>query len=169
MSIILACILAAFAVTPDNGGLGESIWTPHEVIPETGDVMAVGDVEYVMIRKADWFALTNKVAALSAVADRRWENDHKTEQGRKLWHGNIIKVESDSVALEKRTIYADGYTWTEKMVKKAQNPPPTRSADSAGKTIPPKLKAKREAVLTRKTRTVNAVFSAGGKVEEVKE
>ena len=43
--------------------------------PLSGDRVLIGDFEYIIIGAADWARMTNAVARLEAVAERRWTKD----------------------------------------------------------------------------------------------
>ena len=149
-----------------------------QYIPQTGEVVVIGDAPYVVISLATWERWTNAVARLEAVAERRWKKEHETAEGRRAWHGNPKR----EVSADGRTVlwnYPDGYIYTEE-VKAAPRRSPAVSRQMAagspqvapqaraGATIPPRLKAKREAVLKRPAaKEVNATFGPGGKLLNV--
>lgn len=165
--------------------MGESstlVYVPQKYIPQSGDRVAVGDFDYIMVSAGDWERWTNAVARLEAVAERRWTKEHQTAEGRKAWHGaetnRVMSADGRSVTW----LYRDGYSYTEQAapvrkashsVKRAQSgqkQPQSASGASAGTGIPPRLRAKRRALEARpKAKEVNATFGAGGKVLKVEE
>ena len=150
--------------------------TVPNYIPQSGEVVIVGDAPYVMISLATWERWTNAVARLEAVAERRWENEHKTEAGRRAWHGNPKREVSE----DGRTViwnYPDGYTYTEQAkpsrrespavehTRKAAVRPQGASAVRPRVNVPPRLRAKQEAISARPAaKEVNATFGPGGKL-----
>lgn len=164
--LMVAASLTAFPTLMDEHESGAA----DVRIVQSGEEVVMGDFSYIMVRKDDWERLTNTVAHLSAVAAKRWTIQHSTESGRREWHGSPRSTEVDTDAKVKRTVYADGYIHEEAMKPVAPNAPRTRPAPSAPRpSIPLALQRKREAQAAQKPRTVNAVFSAGGKVEKVQE
>jgi len=148
--------------------------------PQTGEVVIIGDAPYVVISLATWERWTNAVARLEAVAERRWANEHKTDAGRRAWHGALKERKQTEDGRGIQYTYADGFTYTEQAepsrraspaverARKAAASPPAAPQARAGATIPPRLKAKREAVLKRPAaREVNATFGPGGKLLNV--
>lgn len=150
---------------------------PHYV-PQSGERVLIGDFEFVLIASADWERWTNAVARLEAVAERRWANEHKTAEGRRAWHGAPTNrvVEATCVTWQ----YADGYTYTERAepgrksspaverVRKAAERPQGASAVRPRVNVPPRLRAKQEAISARPaSKEVNATFGPGGKVLKV--
>ena len=148
--------------------------------PQTGEVVIIGDAPYVVISLATWERWTNAVARLEAVAERRWANEHKTDAGRRAWHGALKERKQTEDGRGIQYTYADGFTYTEQAepsrraspaverARKAAASPPAAPQARAGATIPPRLKAKREAVLNRPAaREVNATFGPGGKLLNV--
>lgn len=153
-------------------------------IPQSGEKVVMGDMEYVVVSAGDWTRWTNAVARLEAVAERRWRKEHETEAGRRAWHGaatnRVISADGRSVTW----LYRDGYAYTEQAEPVrtvspaafgAQSglPRPQSAPKAAGGTgLPPRLEAKRRALNARPAaKEVNAVFGAGGqvlKVEDVK-
>jgi len=144
-------------------------------IPQSGDEVVVNDVTFVLIASADWRRWTNAVARLEAVAERRWANEHKTAEGRRAWHGAPTNrvVEAASVTWQ----YADGFTYTEQAepsrraspaverMKKAAERPQGASAVRPRVNIPPRLRAKQDAISARPaSKEVNATFGPGGKL-----
>ena len=151
---------------------------PERYIPQSGEKVVIGDMEYVVVSAADWGRLTNAVARLEAVAERRWTNEHRTEAGRRAWHGAATNrvVTAEGVTW----LYGDGFAYFEAAtptrrvspaVKRAttrENGPTSAPKAVAGARLPPRLKAKREALKARPAKVeVNAVFGAGGKVLKV--
>ena len=100
----------------DNGYvMGEkstTLYVPPKYIPQSGEHCVIADFEYVLRAAQDWVRITNAVARLEAVAERRWANEHKTAEGRRAWHGAPTNrvVEAASVTWQ----YADGFTYTER-------------------------------------------------------
>lgn len=146
-----------------------------QYIPQSGEVVIVGDAPYVMISLGMWERWTNAVARLEAVAERRWANEHKTDAGRRAWHGAPTNrvVEAASVTWQ----YADGFTYTEQAepsrraspaverMKKAATRPQGASAALPRVNMPPRLRAKQEAISARPaSKEVNATFGPGGKL-----
>lgn len=146
-----------------------------QYIPQSGEVVIVGDAPYVMISLATWERWTNAVARLEAVAERRWAIEHKTDAGRRAWHGAPTNrvVEAASVTWQ----YADGFTYTEQAepsrraspaverMKKAATSPQGASAVRPRVNVPPRLRAKQEAISARPaSKEVNATFGPGGKL-----
>lgn len=144
----------------------------------SGERVYIGDYEYVVIESCDWTVLTNRIANLETVAERRWRNEHKTVAGRQAWHGaatnRVVSVDGLSVTW----LYPDGYAYTETEVRTnavrrvrpptAKNRRPDAPAPVRRAVLPPRLAAKREAEKSRsKVREVNAVFGPGGKVLKV--
>lgn len=144
-------------------------------IPQSGEHCVIADVEYVLIAAQDWVRITNAVARLEAVAERRWANEHKTAEGRRAWHGAPTNrvVEAASVTWQ----YADGFTYTEQAepsrraspaverMKKAAERPQGASAIRPRVNVPPRLRAKQEAISARPaSKEVNATFGPGGKL-----
>lgn len=151
-------------------------------LPQSGDVVMLGDgVRYVVIACADWERWTNAVARLEVVAARRWENEHKTDAGRRAWHGALKKREQTEDGRGIEYTYADGFTYTEEATAAPRVPPAVRRMRESGEKrpvaapraevgngIPARLKAKREAISARPAvREVNATFAPGGKVLKV--
>lgn len=158
------------------------VYVPQKYIPQSGDRVAVGDFDYIMVSVADWERLTNAVARLEAVAERRWTKEHQTAEGRKAWHGaetnRVVSADGRSVTW----LYADGYAHTEqaaparraspavKRTQSGQKPPQSARKAAGGTGLPPRLEAKRRALEARpKAKEVNATFGAGGKVLKVEE
>ena len=150
---------------------------PHYV-PQSGERVLIGDFEFVLIASADWEWWTNAVARLESVAERRWAKEHSTAEGRRAWHGTPKR----EVAEDGRSVtwrYPDGYTYVEEVkpsprrspaVSRQTAPEQPRSAPKprADKGLPPRLRAKQEAVSARPaSKEVNAVFGPGGKVLKV--
>ena len=147
-----------------------------QYIPQTGEVVIIGDAPYVIISLAVWERWTNAVARLEAVAERRWANEHKTDAGRRAWHGNPKREVSE----DGRTViwnYPDGYTYTEQAkpsrrespaverTRKAAVRPQGASAVRPRVNVPPRLRAKQEAISARPaSKEVNATFGPGGKL-----
>lgn len=157
-----------------------ALYVPQKYIPQSGDRVAIGDFDYIVVSVADWERLTNAVARLEAVAERRWTKEHQTAEGRKAWHGTetnrVVSADGRSVTW----LYRDGYSYTEQAasvrkvspsVKRAQSgqkPPQGASAAKVGRSIPPRLRAKQEALAARPAaKEVNATFGPGGKVLKV--
>jgi len=152
---------------------------PERYIPQSGEKVVIGDIEYVVVAAADWTRWTNAVARLEAVAERRWRKEHETEAGRRAWHGaatnRVVSADGRSVTW----LYRDGYAYTEEATPartvspavRAQSglPRPQSAPKAAGGTgLPPRLEAKRRALKARPAaKEVNATFGAGGKVLKV--
>ena len=170
-------------VTDSGVVVPESVTTAYgepspPYIPQSGEHCVIADVEYVLIAAQDWVRITNAVARLEAVAERRWANEHKTDAGRRAWHGAPTNrvVEAASVTWQ----YADGFTYTEQAepsrraspaverMKKAAERPQGASAVRPRVNVPPRLRAKQEAISARPaSKEVNATFGPGGKVLKV--
>lgn len=149
-------------------------------IPQSGDEVVVNDVTFVLIASADWRRWTNAVARLEAVAERRWANEHKTDAGRRAWHGALKEKRQSEDGRGMVYTYADGFTYTDEAepgrrespaverVRKAAARPQGASAPKPKVNIPQRLKAKQEAVAARPaSKEVNATFGPGGKVLKV--
>ena len=160
------------------GDLAPQATLPY--IPQSGERCVIVDMEYVLIAAKDWERITNAVARLEAVAERRWANEHKTDAGRRAWHGALKEKRQSEDGRGMVYTYADGFTYTEEAepgrrespaVKRIRNAPGTRQGASrpqVGIGLPPRLKAKREAISARPAaREVNATFGPGGKVLKV--
>lgn len=167
----------------DERGNVESVSTttahvPERYIPASGDRVAIGDYEYVMVRVEDWRDWTNAVERLKAVAERRWANEHKTEAGRVAWHGKRTGRRLSEDGRRVTFVYADGYEHTEEAPPAPRTPSAVKAQKLASalppqktdKSLPPRLRAKRDALAARHAATneVNIVFGAGGKVLEVR-
>ena len=151
-----------------------------QYIPQSGERVLLGDFEFVLVSSADWERWTNAVARLEAVAERRWTNEHKTDAGRRAWHGALKEKRQSEDGRGMVYTYADGFTYTDEAepgrrespaverVRKAAARPQGASAPKPKVNIPQRLKAKREAVAARPaSKEVNAVFGPGGKVLKV--
>ena len=166
----------------DNGYvMGEkstAVYVAPKYIPQSGDEVVVNDVTFVLIASADWERWTNAVARLESVAERRWAKEHSTAEGRRAWHGTPKR----EVAEDGRSVtwrYPDGYTYVEEVkpaprrspaVSRQTAPEQPRSAPKprADKGLPPRLRAKQEAVSARPaSKEVNATFGPGGKLLNV--
>lgn len=148
-------------------------------LPQSGERVMVGDFEYVLVSYVDWERWTNAVARLEAVAERKWKKEHETADGRRAWHGNhtnrVVSADGRSVTW----FYPDGYTYVEEVkaaprrspaVSRQTAPPRPQNAPkrTAGTGLPPRLRAKREAIEARPAaREVNVTFGVGGKVLNV--
>lgn len=165
-------------VAPD--GANTILHVPPKYIPQSGDKVVVDDFEYIMVSVSDWTRWTNAVARLEAVAGRRWENEHKTDAGRRAWHGDLKERRQTEDGRGMVYTYADGYTYTEQAgasrrvspaverVKKAAAKPQGASAAKPRGSTPPRLRAKREAISARPAaKEVNATFGPGGKLINV--
>lgn len=170
----------------DNGYvMGEkstTLYVPSKYIPQSGEHCVIADVEYVLIAAQDWVRITNAVARLEAVAERRWANEHKTDAGRRAWHGAATNRVYSADGRSVTWLYRDGYAYTEEAspartvspaVKRAQSglTRPQSAGKAAGRTgLPPRLEAKRRALEARPAvKEVNATFGAGGKVLKVED
>ena len=148
-------------------------------LAQSGETFTVKGTAYVTITLVDWERLTNAVARLEAVAERRWKKEHETAEGRMAWHGNPKREVSE----DGRTViwnYPDGYTYTEQAkpsrrespaverTRKAAVRPQGASAVRPRVNVPPRLRAKQEAISARPaSKEVNATFGPGGKVLKV--
>ena len=148
-----------------------------EYLPHSGERVLIGDFEYVLVQAGDWDRWTNAVSRLEAVAERRWQNEHKTDAGRRVWHGAST---NRVVSADGRTVtwyYTDGFTYTEQATPSQKQSPAVRRMKKAeeprkvpSNNMPSRLRAKREAMAARpKVKEVNAIFSPGGKVLKVEE
>lgn len=168
----------------DNGYvMGEkstALYVPPKYIPQSGEHCVIADFEYVLIAAQDWVRITNAVARLEAVAERRWANEHKTDAGRRAWHGALKEKRQSEDGRGMVYTYADGFTYTDEAepgrrespaverVRKAAARPQGAPTPKPKVNIPQRLKAKREAVAARPaSKEVNAVFGPGGKVLKV--
>lgn len=169
----------------DENGYVESVRTttayvPQKYIPQSGERCVIEDMEYVLIAARDWERITNAVARLEAVAARRWANEHKTDAGRRAWHGALKEKRQSDDGRGMVYTYADGFTYTEEAEPGRRESPAVKRNRSAPKDsqgaprprvgvgLPPRLKAKREAISARPAaREVNATFGPGGKVLKV--
>ncbi len=163
-------------VAPD----GAKLHVPPKYIPQSGDKVVVDDFEYIMVSVSDWTRWTNAVARLEAVAGRRWENEHRTDAGRRAWHGDLKERRQAEDGRGMVYTYADGYTYTElaeasrrvspavERVKKAAAKPQGAPVAKPRGGTPPRLRAKREAISARPAaKEVNATFGPGGKLINV--
>lgn len=158
------------------GERSTAVYVPQKYIPQSGDRVAVGDFNYIMVSIADWERLTNAVARLEAVAARRWTQEHKTDAGRREWHGPST---NRVVSADGRTVtwfYADGFTYTEEAAQGRREPQAVRrmkqteTRKAPVPKVPARLRMKQEAMAARpKVKEVNAIFSPGGKVLKVEE
>ncbi len=145
-----------------------------EALPQSGDVVQIGDHRYVVISHDDWTRWTNAVARLEAVAERRWTKEHQTEEGRRAWHGAKVKSELVEDGRVKVTTYADGFVWTEQVPQARRVSPAVRATKANMATppradIPARLRAKRNAERNKAPREVNVTFGPGGKVLKVED
>ena len=150
-------------------------------LPQSGEVVVIGDMRYVVVAAGDWERWTNAVARLEAVAARRWANEHKTDAGRRAWHGALKKREQTEDGRGIVFTYADGFTYTEEATPAPKVPPAVKRMREGGEKrpvaapraqmgngIPARLQAKRAAISARPAvREVNATFAPGGKVLKV--
>lgn len=166
---------------------GECMTAVHvadRYIPQSGDRVIVNDIEYVLVSAGDWERWTNAVARLEAVAERRWANEHKTDEGRRAWHGALKERKQSDDGHGMVYTYADGFTYTEEVPgAKRTSPAVQRMKKSAekqqegesrirpgGKAAPARLLEKRKAISARPAvKEVNAVFGPGGKVLKVED
>lgn len=167
----LAIIAAAFIAATEPVEV-RTDFAPNEYMPQTGETVIIHDHTFVVVEFGDWVRWTNAVTRLEAVAERRWEKEHKTENGRREWHGAVVKTEFDQVRLEKVTTYADGFTWTEKMQPTKRSPmtPPAAKKDTPRPrpAIPARLAEKREAMAGRKPVEVTVNHIANEPKKEAK-
>ena len=172
-------------VRDDGVVVPESVTTAYvepspPYIPQSGEHCVIADVEYVLIAAQDWVRITNAVARLEAVAERRWANEHKTDAGRRAWHGALKEKRQSEDGRGMVYTYADGFTYTDEAepgrrespaverVRKAAARPQGASAPKPKVNVPPRLRAKQEAISARPaSKEVNAVFGPGGKVLKV--
>ena len=187
------CCGAEVVETPQVVLIGDLPQTAHPVLigdlqqpqplymPQSGEQVVIGDCTYIVIAAGDWARWTNAVARLEAVAERRWANEHKTDAGRRAWHGALKKREQTEDGRGIEYTYADGFTYTEEATAAPRVPPAVRRMRESGEKrpvaapraevgngIPARLKAKREAISARPAvREVNATFAPGGKVLKV--
>lgn len=187
------CCGAEVVETPHPVLIGDLPQTAHHVLigdlqqpqplymPQSGEQVVIGDCTYIVIAAGDWARWTNAVVRLEAVAERRWANEHKTDAGRRAWHGALKKREQTEDGRGIEYTYADGFTYTEEATAAPRVPPAVRRMRESGEKrpvaaqrakvgngIPARLKAKREAILARPAvREVNATFAPGGKVLKV--
>ena len=153
-----------------------------QYLSRNGDRYWVDDTEYVLVSPSEWDALTNRIALLEATASRRLAEDYKTAAGREIWHGKSTGRKVNPDGLSVTWYYADGFEYTEREVRenaiKRPRPPQAQKRPSGAPAprkpldLPPRLAAKRAAILARKqgkTQTVNATFGPGGKVLKVEE
>ena len=151
-----------------------------QYLSRNGDRYWVDDMEYVLVSPSEWDALTNRVALLEATASRRLAEDYKTAAGREIWHGKSTGRKVNPDGLSVTWYYADGFEYTEREVRenavKRPRPPQAQKRPSGAPAtrrpldLPPRLAAKRAALLARKQgkpQTVNATFGPGGKVLKV--
>ena len=151
-------------------------YVPPKYIPRSGDKVIVEDYEYIMISVEEWARITNAVARLEMVAERRWVNEHKTEAGRRAWHGEVKERKQMEDGRGWVYTYADGYTYEERTEPRRRASPAVRKMQqnaakpAATAKVPRALKAKQEALAARpKAKEVNATFGPGGKVLKVEE
>jgi len=148
-----------------------AVYVPQRYIPQSGDRVVVDDFDYIMVSVADWERLTNAVARLEAVAERRWTKEHQTAEGRRAWHGaatnRVVSADGRSVTW----YYADGYTYEEQAEAGRRTPPAARRMKQgetkrpARADMPRRLREKQEAMAARpKAKEVNATFGPGGRV-----
>ena len=162
------------------GEKSTAVYVAPRYIPQSGERCVIADMEYVMIAARDWERITNAIARLEAVAERRWANEHKTDAGRRAWHGALKEKRQSDDGRGMVYTYADGFTYTEEAepgrrespaVKRIKSAPEARQGaprPREGVGLPPRLKAKREAISARPAaREVNATFGPGGKVLKV--
>lgn len=152
----------------------------RQYVPQTGDRVICNDFTYIIMAVPDWELWTNRISQLEAVASRRWANEHKTDAGRRAWHGAVVKTEWQAEQRQVVYTYADGYQWMEKVQggyrrpvnadrNTATNRPPKAVQPPRRPNLPAKLAAKRERMEKVKVREVNATFGPGGKVISSKE
>lgn len=187
------CCGAEVVETPHPVLIGDLPQTAHPVLigdlqqpqplymPQSGEQVVIDDCTYIVIAAGDWARWTNAVVRLEAVAERRWANEHKTDAGRRAWHGALKKREQTEDGRGIEYTYADGFTYTEEATAAPRVPPAVRRMRESGEKrpvaapraevgngIPARLKAKREAISARPAvREVNATFAPGGKVLKV--
>lgn len=160
---------------------GAGIETTTFPLP-SGSEAWVNDYRYVVVAPSEWDALTNRIALLEATASRRLAEDYKTVAGREIWHGKATNRVVNADGLSVTWLYADGFQYTELEVResavKRTRPPQAQKRPSGAPAtrrpldLPPRLAAKRAAILARqqgKAPTVNATFGPGGKVIKVEE
>jgi len=123
-SLMIAIALACATVRADT-------WTPALDAPQTGDHVVLNDKTYVLFSLEDFSAFTNKMNVLMSLARRQWNEQHKTEGGRRSWHGNKIGTTvatNENGVVEMVTRYEDGYRHVERATvkKTVKNPSQSR-------------------------------------------
>lgn len=100
-------------------------WQPMLEQPQSGDKVVLNDKTYVLLSEADFELLTNKVNILVGIAHKQWNNQHKTEQGRREWHGDktTTTFTTNGVGRITKTVeYSDGYKHVEDSVVRESRP-----------------------------------------------
>ena len=142
-------------------------------VPQSGDEALINDTSYILVSKEDWRRWTNAVARLEAVAERRWANEHKTDAGRRAWHGALKEKRQTEDGRGIVYTYADGFEYTEQAEPVRRVPHAVqRQTEALKKTapavpagLPPKLAEKRKEIAERPAaKEVNATFGPGGKL-----
>jgi len=134
-------------------------WEPMLEAPQSGDKVVMNDQTYILFTEADFTALTNKMTILVSLAHKQWNNQHKTEEGRRAWHGEkgtTTVTTNASGRLVKVVEYADGYRHVEESeIRKTHvRPVPSRREEirrEIRKTdIPKRLREARQGVNVNK-------------------
>lgn len=154
-------------------------YTPY--FPQSDERVVISDQQYVVIAASDWERWTNAVARLEAVAERRWANEHKTDAGRRAWHGALKDKHQAEDGRGMVYVYADGFTYTEEAPAQRRESPAVRRMKQgqsqsrpaqpvARNAVPTALQKKRDAILARPAaKEVKATFGPGGKVISVED
>lgn len=165
--IVTLALLGAVFARADNA---------EQFRPASGFSVYIGDFEYVAVTPGDWTALTNEIALLHCVVRFQYQCDMQTDAGRRKWHGPCVNRIFDADAREQIYFYADGYTWTDRIVaapranKRAQA---IQAATNAPQrvNVPGRVAEMRERMRRARDggRTVNATFGPGGKILKAEE
>jgi len=84
--------------------------------PTSGDRVILNDTEYVLMSADDFAAFTNKLAVLVSIARKQWNLQHRSEDGRRAWHGSKTSTTvttNEFGRMVKVIEYADGYRHVE--------------------------------------------------------
>lgn len=79
----------------------------------SGEKVLINDKTYVLLDEIQFENLVAELKMMRGIAAKRWEIQHRTEQGRREWHGAKVGTTFDSAKKEKVTEYADGYKFVE--------------------------------------------------------
>jgi len=84
-------------------------------LPANGDVVQIGDFQYVLVNKEDWEKMWVMVCDLKGKIYKA----NESESGRQMFHGKRVHttITNGMITVE----YADGYTRTEKAKENAQS------------------------------------------------